>query len=204
MLIWLKLTIKQSLIFDFFQYFFHGSKNASGVLWGTYWKNSEQNYQYASFLWKRKKRNLFFMLIWMNSTIKQSLIFDFFFQYLFHWYKNASGVLEAPVETFLSRTTNLCRFCRNEEKETYFSRLFDCIWPWNGPWFLYFFSDISFIGPKMFLEYWGHLLKTFWAKLPIRIVFVETKKKKPNFHDYLIVFDHKMILDFWSFPISLL
>ena len=53
--------------------------------------------------------------------------FRFFFQYLFHWSKNASGVLGAPVETFLSRTTNLCRFCRNEEKETYFSRLVDCI-----------------------------------------------------------------------------
>ena len=324
MLIWLNLTIKQSLIFDFFQYFFHGSKNASGVLWGTYWKNSEQNYQYASFLWKRKKRNLFFMLIWMNSTIKQSLIFDFFFpislslvqkciwstggtswnvseqnyqsvsflskrrkrnlfftiiwlyltmkwslifdfffRYIFYRSKNVSGVLRAPNKTFWAKLPICILFVETKKKKPFFhvdliefdhktipefrffpislSLVQKCIWSTGGTswnvseqnyqsvsflskrrkrnlfftiiwlyltikWSLIldFFSDISFIGPKMFLEYWGHLLKTFGAKLPIRIVFVETKKKKPIFHDYSIVFEYKMILDFWFFPISLL
>ena len=99
--------------FWFFQISFHRSKNASGVPWGTYWKYAEQNYQYAYFLWKRRKTNLFFMLIWLNLTIKQSLIFDFF-QYLFHRSKNASGILGALVETFLSKTTNLHRFRGNE------------------------------------------------------------------------------------------
>ena len=63
---------------------------------------------------------------------------------------------------------------------------------------------MSFIGPKMLLEYWGHLLKVFWIKLSICIVFVETKNKVPNFHVELIEFDHKTILDFQFFPISLL
>ena len=55
------------------------------------------------------------------------------------------------------------------------------------------------MGPKMHLEYWRHQLKHFWAELPICVVFVETKKKKPIFHDYLIVFDHEMVLDFYIF-----
>ena len=45
-----------------------------------------------------------------------------------------------------------------------------------------FFSNISSIGPKMLLEDWGDLLKAFRAKLPICILFVETKKKEPIFH----------------------
>ena len=63
----------------------------------------------------------------------------------------------------------------------------------------WFYFNISFIGPKMLLEFWGHLLKVFWAKLPIRIVFVETKKTKPIFHVVLIEFDHETVLHFWYF-----
>ena len=35
--------------------------------------------------------------------------------------------LGAPIESILSKTTNMHRFSGNEEKETLFSRLFDCI-----------------------------------------------------------------------------
>ena len=33
----------------------------------------------------------------------------------------------APIENILSKTTNMHPFCGNEEKETFFSRLFDCL-----------------------------------------------------------------------------
>ena len=91
-------------------------------------------------LWKRGKGNLFVTLIWLNLTIKQSLIFDF--------------------------------------------------------------SNISFIGPKMHVEHWGHHLKLFWAKVPIYVVFVETKKKKPIFMLIWLnlTIKQSLIFDFSNIP----
>ena len=66
------------------------------------------------------------------------------------------------------------------------------------------YSKMSFIGPKMLLEYLGAPIEIILIKTKICIVFEETKKKKPIFHNYLIVFAHKKILAFWIFPISLL
>ena len=91
------------------------------------------------------------------------------------------------------------RFCENEEKESYFSRCFDCIWPWNDPWFSIFFPISLFLIQYCFWSLGGCLLKVFIEKLPICIVFVQTKKKIPNFYIDLIEFDHKTIPDFWFF-----
>ena len=93
-----------------------------------------------------------------------------------------------PIENILSKTINMHPFCGNEEKKPTFHVDLIEFDHKTIPDFR-FFSNISFIGPKMHLEYWGNQLKRFWAELPICVVFVETKKKKPIFHDYLIVFE---------------
>ena len=207
--------------FRFFPIFLSWVQKCFWSTGGTIWNFSELNYQSVSFLWKRRKRNLFFMLIWLNLTINWSLIFDFsnmsfigpkmlleywghqlkvfwaklpicivfaetkkkkhifhdylivltikwslifdFFRYLFYRSKNVSGALRAPIENILSKTTNMHRFCGNEEKETYFSRLFDCI-DHKMVLDFWFFSDISFIGPKTFLEYWGAPIENILSK----------------------------------------
>ena len=77
-----------------------------------------------------------------------------FFQYYFHRSKNASEVLGGPIESILSENINMHPLCGDEEKKP-ISHV-DLIEFHNKtmPDFQ-FFSNISSIGPKMLLEYWG-------------------------------------------------
>ena len=66
----------------------------------------------------------------------------------------------APIERILSKTTNMHPFCGNEKKKPFFHVDLNEFDHKTIPDFR-FFSTISFIGPKMHLEYWGHQLKHF-------------------------------------------